>query len=441
MDNSYEMIGCLDFETNSYAISVPVLRSNRSNYLYIPKTDHHFIVTDFYEVEELGYKIHYIHERRLVSISQKTPVPILDGGSVYIVDADWTDAEIRGNCPGMDNETVKAFVSLRARIAAKSTKVVYDQIGNDIEDLLVDPVRSKYWISRFSALVRSAFESGRPDSTLVEMMEAARLTWMEKYATKTSLKLVTDLMQVQNLTLQGAAAKKILLRRFEGILMTKGINLPATELQAHRKLFPEGILPAIRAEGDQYEYWRRGTAICKMVNDQLYKLLNPSGSLNRPATDTSKWSLSELKRLLSIFEVLGGDDLLLDQAAGFFQPLFDTFLENLDDVVGNREDWRRVIHANRSGWIFKDTLSRIFSFHPERRPASEEDWLKLFAKIDIHVRKTVILQKIISPHLRKVPEDDIAFDSLDYNLLHAMKLSESKRDILVFTSFLDRSAR
>ncbi|ULJ72989.1 hypothetical protein [Rhizobium gallicum] len=420
MIDTYLMVGCVDFETDAYAISIPVLQRERSNYIYIPKTDHHFIVTDFFEMPEFTYRIRYCDKKRPVSISEKTPVPILEGDHVYVLEADWTDAEIGERHPRLGREAVKAFISLRSRMAARATESAHGEIEEGVQDLLNDPVRSKYWVSRFAALVRSAFESGEPSRVLVQMMEDARLKWIEKYSTKTTLALVMHLMEVPGLELRSDAAKKVLLRRFEGLLGTKGIFLPRSELVAHEKIFPEGILPAIRVDADgEYDYWRRGSEIGRKINDQIHALLHPADSTRNRAYDHQRWSLTELDRILRLLNVLGGEDHLLEQAGGFFYPLFDSLLEDMTACLSNRYEWTSAL-SGRVNVQFLNLVCQMLDVPPYERAPATEQWLKIIGGVLEYFRKLVVLAKIVGPANRRKKDSDIAFQGIDHALVDAL---------------------
>lgn len=421
MDESYEMVGCIDFGTDSYAISIPVLQKQRSNYVYIPKTDHHFIVTDFYEIEELNYRVHYLDERMPVSISKKTPVPILEAGRAYIIDADWPDAEVYSKHPQLGREAIKAFISLRSRMAARSAETAHGEVETGIQDLLSNPIRSKYWISKFSALVRSAFESGEPPESLVRMMEDARIKWIEKYSAKTTLKMVTKLMQVQNLTLQAGQAKKILLKRFEGIIATKGIYIPKSELLAYKELFPEGILPAIRADAeDHFDYWGRGGQIGKQVNDQVYRLLNPVDHSQSRKHESDRWSLAELERILLFFKVLGGDDHLLEQAGAFFSPLYDALFADIQDYASDRYEWTSAL-SGRARQGFLDNLAEMTKNVPTDRFPEDDEWMHVIGIILENLRKLEVLARIVRPPLRNRDGHEVAIKGIDYRLFDTLR--------------------
>jgi hypothetical protein len=250
-------------------------------------------------------------------------------------------------------------------------------------------------------------------------MENARLRWIEKYATKTSLKLVTQLMQVGGLELHADAAKKILLKRFEGLFNTKGIYISRAELIAYEEMFPSGILPAIRSDADgDYDYWRRGGEISKKVNDQIYRLIHFGYNGSR-ANSPERWSTSELERILRLFVVLGGDDHLLEQAAAYFLPLRQILLSDLAACTANRYDWPPALsgQANRR---FVNNVCDLIDVPRFDRAPSREEWLRLIGAVIDAFQKLITLAKIVSPHLRHRSDQEIAFKELDHALLDAL---------------------
>lgn len=425
MDSSYNLFGCIDFETDSYAISVPLLKKKTSNYIYIPKTDHNFIAIDFYEVQALGHSIHHLPERA-IALGERVPVPILFDGTAYVVEVDWSEAEIRSQHPALDNEAVKAFLSLRKRLASKPAESVHDEIGIELDDLLRHPVRSQYWISKLSALVRSAYEAGDPPESLVEAVEEARQRWLEQLATKSSLKLVTQIMNMTHLQMPEDAAKNVLLKRFEVLVSSKGIYLPLNEIKAHQALFPKGILPAIREVNDQYEYWRVGDKISKLVADQLHDALirweHPTEGAN-----ADRWSHAELKRLLSFLTLMGAEDFLLERAAYTFHPLYADLLFKLKPVLSNRYEWTAAIQNEEYHDEFRAALARYSVAFPEGVYVVDDTWLTIIGRILEDYRKLITLRKIVWPHQRKKDDDEVAFEELDHTLIDILTRAHQKR--------------
>lgn len=438
MDDYYHLSGCIDFLTDSYAISIPVLRKQNSNYTYIPKTDRNFIITDFYEISSLDYQVHYLPERK-VSISEKTPVPILFGGSAYVLDADWSESEIRRHCPSLGTEAIKAFLSLRKRLADIPVDVVREEVAREFEDLLKHPTRSQYWISRLGALVRSAYEGGEPDQVMRATMDDARGRWLERFSTKASLKLVMQILNIPHMKMPEHVAKRVLLKRFEGLISRKGIFLPGSEIAAHSEIFPEGILPAIRAVNDQYDYWRMGDKISKLVNDQLYELFRRGDDESEDNTrqNPDRWSLTELRRFLEFFKVIGSDDFLLDRAAYAFHPVYSHLVSKLKGVLANRYEWTKALRHERINGVFQDELSNYSTLFPGSIRLPDELWLEVIGRILVDYRKAVVLQKIVRPHVRRTPDEEIAFEEFDHVLIDGLIDAFQQRKLSIVHSMLN----
>ncbi len=437
MDDAYHLSGCIDFPAELYAISIPILRKKNSNYTYIPKTDHNFIIVDFYEITTLGYQVHYLPERK-VCLSEKTPVPILYNGTAYLLDVEWSEAEIRSNFPDLGNEPIKAFLSLRSRLAETPVTVVRDEIAQELEDLLKHPTRSQYWISKLGALVRSTVESGESNDLVLSAMQDARERWLDQFSTKATLKLVKQILNIPNLKMQEGAAKRVLLKRFESLVARKGIYLPATEIEPYREMFPEGILPAIRAVNDHYEYWRMGDKISKLVGDQLYELFQGTDDLDAENSrlNPDRWSLSELRRFLEFFMVLGSEDFLLDRAAYSFQPVYAHLISKLSGVLTNRYEWTAALQREYMNEDFKEELANYSLAFPSGIYLPEETWLELIGRILADFKKAIVLRKIVWPHLREIDDEDIAFEEFDHVLIDGLAKARAQQDLSLVLSVL-----
>lgn len=439
MDDSYQLYGCIDFKTDSYAISIPVLRNPRSNYVYIPKTDQNFIIVDFYEISELGYDVQPVQsaDERFVSIGQKTPVPIIQDGNVFVVDPDWQDDEIANRLPGLGNEALKAFISLRSRLAAMTMEDTYEHIETEIAHFFHDPIRSRYWISKFSALVRSSFERGQPPKKLVSMLEDARLKWLEKFASKASLKLVMSMMDVPHLKLDAKEIKRVLLLRFEGLISVKGIYLPKSELKAHEQLFPDGVIPAIRDDcSDQYEFWRRSSDISSFVSRQVYDLMR-SGEYGHPKTDDpNRWTLTELDRWLLFFHVLERENSFLDEATRQFQPLFGECLALIREATQNRYELSNALFGKPLSSQLYYNLLDLFGKAASKETVIQKDWIVVLEMIVESYRKLITVSKILRPFTRNQKNEDIVLEGIDYALLGVIHEAVKTRNISVIRSIL-----
>ncbi|MER8492535.1 hypothetical protein NKH53_30550 [Mesorhizobium australicum] len=441
MIDRYDLFACADFETDTFAISIPVLKRRASNYLYIPKTDNFFIVLDFYEVLDVGYSLKYLEpiDERPVQIGHKAPIPIVENGEVYVIDPEWTEAEIRARLPRLGNEAVKAFLSLRSRIgSAGLAPADHADINSAMDDLLRLPVRSRYWISKFSALVRSAFERGEPPHNLLEKVEAARLNWLEKFSAKSSLKLVQGILEIPHLKLQPTSANRVMLHRFESMLITKGIFISGTELRAYERMFPDGIFEAIKQEtGGQYDFWSRRTAISEYVAQQTYELVYPADSTQGRIHEPDRWTVGELSSLLLFFEVVAGKDTGLDNSRQYFPPLFDKCLEQVQTVLGDRYRLTNVVFRTQPPppWFLRE-LMELLRTPAIQFPTSPEEWLKPLKEIiELH-RKLVVVSKIVRPNTSTLDDTDIVFKGIDYSLLAAVSNAVSTRNISTLRAVL-----
>lgn len=433
MDDRYNLFACIDFGTDSYSISVPVLRRRNSNYVYIPKSDHFFIVLDFFEILDLGYAIKHVDakDERPVQIGQKAPVPIVDDGNVYVLDPEWTETEIRTWLPNLGNEAVKAFLSLRSRMGTAPVPAEHLDIRAAMDDLLTEPVRSRYWISKFSALVRSAFARGVPPPDLLERVENARLRWLDKFSAKSSLKLVQGVLEIPHLKLQPSSANRVMLHRFESMLMTKGIFISRTELRAYERMFPEGIFDAIKQEtGGQYEFWSRRNAISEFVAAQVYELVYPSDSTQGRIYDPSRWTIGELSSLLLFFEVVAGKDTGLDNSRQYFHPLFEKCLEQVQLFLGDRYRLSSAVFRTQppAPWYVREILGAL-RLSASEFPDRSEEWLDVLRDVVELYRKLVVVSKIVRPNTADLPDDDVALEGIDYTLLAAVSNALSTGNI------------
>lgn len=425
MHDSYSLFACIDFQTDAYAISAPVLKRRGSNYTFIPKTDNFFIVLDFYEVPDVAYSLKLVNalDEQPVQIGQKAPVPILDGGKVYVVDPNWTEKDIRAKLPGLGNEAIKAFLSLRSRMATAPQACEHEEIAKSIDGLLAEPVRSRYWISKFSALVRSAFARGEPPADLLDRVEKARLRWLDKFSAKSSLKLVQRILEIPHLRLQPASVNRVMLRRFESLLLTKSIFVPRSELQAYSRMFPAGIFDAIKQEtGGQYDFWSRRSAISEAVAQRTYDLVYPIDSTQERLHEPDRWTLGELSSLLLFFEVVAGKDTGLDNSRQMLHPLFEKCLEQAQLFLGERYRLSNAIFrpSPKPPWFMREIME-VLKLPASGFPDHAEDWLDVLKAVLELYRKLVVVSKIVRPNSAQLSDDEIALEGIDYALLSAIR--------------------
>lgn len=441
MDDRYDLFACIDFGTDSYSISLPVLKRRNSNYFYIPKTDNHFIVMDFYEIHDLGYALQYVNasDENVVQIGHKAPVPVVEEGQVYVINPDWTEAEIRDRLPRLGNEAVKAFLSLRSRLGIAPTHADHADLRAEMDDLLSEPVSSRYWISKVSALVRSAFARGEPSAEFLERVENARLKWLEKFAVKSTLKLVQGVLDIPHLKLQPDSTNRVMLHRCERLLLTKGIHISRTELRAYERMFPDGIFEAIRRDeiGDPYGFWRRRNAISDFVASQTYELVYPSDITQSRIQEPNRWSVIELSSVLLFCEVIARNDTGLDIARQYFLPLFNKCLEQVQIFLGDRYRLSSAIFQTQPPppWFVREILEAL-RIPLSKFPHSSDEWLNVLREIvELH-RKLVIISKIVRPNTVNLEDKSVGFEGVDYALLSAVNNAVATQNVSAIRAVL-----
>jgi hypothetical protein len=422
MEDSYEFFACIDFEVSNFAISVPLLKRRGSNYTYVPRTDHRFIIVDFYEMLDIGYAAHHLAstERCPVSIGQKCPVPILEGGTVYVVDPYWSEDELKQRQPGLGKEATKAFLSLRERLGSKSISEVHDAVEIELADLLSEPVRSKYWISRYRALMKSAFEAGTPPKPLQVLLENARSQWLEKFASKTSLKHVRAMIQTPHLAVDEEGKRGILIDRFTRMLYSKGIFMPPAEVRAYADIFPGGILFSMDARGENLPVWERDQQLSRFLSDQMYELTQRHVGGDEPRKDDpDKWTNIELSRLLQFFTALTAQSDRLDEPCNYLVPLFQRMLASL-----------RFRTARRHALLNAVELSQTTADHEWLMTIGWSDGVRLYetdvtagvSKLLDDYDKLITISKIVRPLTRDMALSEIAFKGIDHALIDAMRM-------------------
>ena len=421
MLHKYELFACIDFETDSYAISVPLLKRAGSNYTYIPKTDHNFMVTDFYEMMEIGYPLSHlnIEDQVYVSIGELAPVPILENGTIFVVDPAWSADEIRSKHPRLGTDAFKAFISLRTRMAAKPLDQIHEEIGHSLDELLEDPVRSRYWISRYSALVRSAFAAGKPSQQLEQRMQDARELWLTKFGSKTSLKHVQALIDLKLMPLDETKRNRILTQRFERLLLTKGLYLPISELRAYGALFPSGILSSLFKYDHEPPAWQRLQTLSRFLSNQVYDLTQRivDGAPRGDVPD--RWNIEEVERVLTFFTTVSGDTYDLDEPAKYFLPIFQNLLATIREKTANRSLLISVIEDSARSQHHSHFYLGEFA----------HNWKYGIRKLLEEYEKLVVLSKIVRPVTRHLPSDEILISGIDYLLIEALRKSLQTNDL------------
>lgn len=431
------MEACIDFTTDSFAISIPILYKPSSNYVFIPKTNHHFRVVDFYEVSELGYELAFLEPslHRKIRIGEKTPVPIISSRKVFVLDPDWSEEDIRRHCPELDDIAVKAFLSLRSRVTEVPVERAMQDIETDFLDLLETPSTSKYWTSKFSALIRATFDTGQPAPELLDRISEARKVWLTKFSTKTTLKQIKAVTDTQPFPLGEKKTNAVLMARVEGILLSKGINTPLTEVTAAKAIAKNKLWEIYDEEIEIDRAASRREAISKLIADQLFELSNRHHDGHPRGFDLSKWQRPELQRILRFFEVFGDTFHKIDEGCRYLLPLYQASLSLVQRLTVNRYILINGLLSQNGIEIPKDTLEAL-GFPIDGDYRFHEDRLEVVKAIVSQYEKLVLISKIARPNTRAIPGSEIGFPGVDHALIDALLKVRQSDDFFAIQGLL-----
>ncbi|MBB4116424.1 hypothetical protein FHT80_005798 [Rhizobium sp. BK226] len=441
MDDSYMMEACIDFATDSFAISIPVLFKAGSNYVFIPKTNNHFLVVDFYEIGELGYDLAHMDpsQRRMIRLGEKVPVPIISNGKVFVIDPGWSDEEIRRNFPDLEDIAIKAFLSLRSRAAEAPVEIATQDVAIGIFDLLENPSRSKYWTSKFGALIRAAFENAEPTADVVERINQARKVWLTKFATKATLKQIKTVTNTDPLPLGEKQTTAVLMARLEGILLSKGIYTPLSEVSGAKAIAKNKLWQIYDDEMEIDRAANRRQAISKLVADQLFKLSERHHDGYPRGFELVKWPRPELRRILTFFEVFGDTFHKIDEGCKYLLPLYHASLSLVQRLTVNRYVLIDGLLSQEGKEIPRDVLEAIgfpidgdYRFHESR--------VEVVKAIVEQYEKLILISKIARPNTRSMPDSEIGFQGVDHALIDALWNVRRSDDFFAIQDLLVSSA-
>ncbi|WP_299860648.1 hypothetical protein [uncultured Hoeflea sp.] len=360
-----------------------------------------------------------------MSLGDKVPVPILDHDSVYLVDPDWSDAEIATQHPGLSTAARKAFTSLRSRLALRPVDTLHDEIGYNVADLLKQPVRSHYWLSRLSALVRSAFDGGSPPAELLEAFESARLLWIERFASKSSLKMILSAFQIPNLHMDERVAADILARRFEDIVVSKGIHTPQNEIIHIISMFKEGLIAQIEEISiDQFDYWKRKEAIVSLTELQVENLFRRfkffDADMRGMDSSPGKWSSAELRKYLAYFRAIDADNYNLNSSTSQFISLYEAQKLATIDILSYSNDWYSAMIGDGSIEFIDKLLHFIDGKDEVEHGKILIHWPNVISSVKKEYEKLTILARIVNPAIRNHDDDEVAINGINYSLLEEL---------------------
>ncbi|MEJ1117076.1 hypothetical protein V9K92_01115 [Phyllobacterium sp. CCNWLW109] len=415
MDDEYELVGCVDFETTTYAISVPVLQKRNSNYSFIPKTDGHFIVLDFYVLEESGYKIRYLHSKlkRHVRIGSKTPVPIIDGDNTFILDPEIPEQEIRIENPLLGEAPLKAFISLRQRMA--DAAINRTSAFNPFTTEISEPVRSRYWVSKFAALLTSVHQDGDPDAIISSTADEIRKQWFERFASKATFQMVDGLLNTPFRPLPHDEQIQILLNRFDAIFQLKGLYISGQDLAGYEKRFPEGIISKTKQmeDGPAYRAWRMDDQYSNIIRSQLTRRWHAENS-HQNGDALAVWPKQDVMRTFRVIRVVAADEAYLNSAIQPLVEMVDMAADKLNDIAGCIDDLS-MMRLNGRSQLLK-ALENIFGagvINAFTSSWDEDKYNNIIDRVLDYYDKALILTQATSPDLRKIETAEIGVNGVN----------------------------
>ena len=419
MNLSYEMKGCVSFEGSDLVFSVPILTDRGSNRVFIPKTDNHFNVLDFYEMEDIEYPIHWLHPKQFesVRIGNKCPVPLMVGGTAFIINPADDAHAIRQEHPTLNDSAVKAFVSLRERmrLAAQDMPLEDWHTIHRFPEELIRPVRSRYWISKFAAHVRSVHEDKTTiNPAWIESANSARNKWIDMFAHKAPFRMIKDLFDVHELPMSKLEQDRVFITRFDNLFRAKWFNIESPEISGYEARFPQGIINAAKSfdEGASYTAWNMQAEYSRIIDSHCRNLR----ARYAPDTGDSVWNLSflDLTRILRVIKLLAADEFYFEDA---LYPLKDIFHSGTNSLMTMLNALDGILKPEKRTNRKLDLLA-ISLFGAGAGFPYEEDYFSVkFGEMlhDYH-RKLLMLYQIINPHLRLLKLREIAIEGIDPQL-------------------------
>lgn len=420
MNFQYDLKGCISFDETEYSISIPILTERSSNRIFIPKTDVHFNVLDFYVIEDFDYPIKWLNSKQVstVKIGDKCPVPIIVDEKVYLIDPTYDIAEIRRKHPELIEAAIKAFVSLRDRTKLSE----WDFVETFPRDL-TEPVRSRYWVSKYLAYVRSKYESSASSEFWLGTATKIRDVWIEKFAHKAQFRMVDDLFKLKELPMSHVEQDKILVARFDKLFRSKAFNIPATEVSAYEERFSEGIINAAKRfdDGAAYTAWEMQSVYSRIISTYCESLR----SRHAPGTGDLVWNITflELTKMLRVIRLLANDEFHFSSALYQLEEMLASGTNSLRSVADSAFGMSNYSEFKRRN--LQKNLIEMFGlgagplFLGQRANFVSD---RIEEKMFDYYRKLLILNQIVHPHLRHADINEIAIEGIHVELFDRMGL-------------------
>ena len=446
-DLSYSYLGALDFQCSELHVSLPVFSRAGSNHTYIPKTNNQFDIVDFYEVSELLFGVIYDGRTQTVRQSSKCPLPVFENGAITIVDSGSPVQELSFLYPNLSSAAIKLVTSLIQRVNAMSSPARKDKDWQDI--LNAPPVRSKLWISRYKSATQHASINSRAQN---EILWSKQKEWIEKFANKSSAKMVDSLLKAEPIALEPNVTREVHARRLVALTERLGFKIGRTDFDRFEKLFPHSLMNSIVIDQKTSRYsslpehqkvWKKPLSsgdIHKtgfMLRDAYQRIgtdlriTDPTNALYGHSERLNTYHAKRVYRLVNL--LLGDHDGL--------RPLMDAINDDIDIAIEclsqiappsgtYREDGFHYVYRSHISELIKFDFAKRYFAHNYWDPAvnkalqtmSDEFQRSLFFERVYEVYEAaMILKQTANPNLRSVPLQQIIDGRISYDVIRAIE--------------------
>jgi hypothetical protein len=252
-----KLIGSIRLVPNIDTIGVPIFAALRGNEMFVPEMDGDLRIVQYLEFyNEHGFQLSYDlpaeFQNRVYEVGSSTPMPfwISNVCSVIVGDADKEEptkmfgADARSNPVLLD--LARILDDARSgRIKDRFDEWASENIANGFADVFFEePVRSRYWITRYRVAVARARRMTKPPHPIDNKLRHVAGTWFQKYGRKTDIRNVAGML--------GSSANEILSKRqmtdilfaflMNSLAWKQTNNIEAyVEEKALHKAFPQGL--------------------------------------------------------------------------------------------------------------------------------------------------------------------------------------------------------
>jgi hypothetical protein len=245
------------------SIGVPVFMAGNS--MYLPEMDADFNISAFLHFEneecyELTFLIPDDYRQQMFRIGDPAPIVFWVDQAPYIVEGDAEKAKL-DEIFGIRARTHPVLKDLGGMLQDARTGVFKRQqeewLAKELEvsygDVFLEPPsRTKYWIHRYRVALENARQLTQPPHPIDVRLRRASTEWLEKFATKTDLPMISSLL--------GEASQGIYsVRQITEIMFAYLSNKLSTARSAEiNRVVADGTIRSLFAHGMYEHYINKG---------------------------------------------------------------------------------------------------------------------------------------------------------------------------------------